>query len=602
MAERRLKRRKALRFEVGTKVRAQVFNAKKQRPEWKHGVVIKTKVELKTKVKELKDKIIPYRVRLDDGMEILVKEDTDSYCVRADKPFSFDEIADGILDFDHPHLKFKGKDVTVTKAHTALIDLGWTANEGDTKSAVAALKKLPPTAWGLFTQMSMIKLSSGRYGSAAADAGRAMTLLENSNLKDKDLLCARNYALRALCLIEFQAPNAAIADAKKALELDKNNKVYEALQNFAAKYDKLVAMQMKRSKAVEDSKIPVTVLTGFLGSGKTTLLNYILREQKEKRYAVIENEFGAVGVDDGLIRNKFTDKEDVVEMNNGCICCTVRGDLVKTLKRIKEMMRNGRNFDGVIIETTGMADPAPVAQTFFADDEVSMSYRIDGIITVVDCKWIVERLDEEKKGENEAVEQVAFADVVLLNKTDLCNADHIKLVKKRISEINSGAVMYETKYSRVDLTKITNIKGFSLDRVLANDEEFMNFDQEHEHDSSVTSVGVVLDGELSWKRFQTFINYMMREKGVDLYRSKGVVAIYGMSQKFVFQAVHMLFGGERTEQWKPGEKRTSRMIFIGKNLDEKQIKEDASMCVVHGAQTAATDANFMFGSGDGFKA
>eukprot|EP00466_Bigelowiella_natans_P020304 jgi/Bigna1/58397/fgenesh1_pm.85_\ len=350
------------------------------------------------------------------------------------------------------------------------------------------------------------------------------------------------------------------------------------------------------------AKTPVTILTGFLGSGKTTLLNYILREQKEKKYAVIENEFGAVGVDDALIRNKFKDEEDIIEMNNGCICCTVRGDLVKTLHKISAMIENGKSLDGVIIETTGMADPAPVAQTFFADDKVNNSFRIDAIITVVDCKWILQRLDEEKQGENEAVEQVAFADVVLLNKVDLVDAEHVKKVKSRIKGINASTKMIETKYSRVDLTKITDIASFTLDRVMANDEEFLNFDQEHEHDNSVSSVGVVLDGELSMDKFNDFIQYMMKNKGADLYRSKGVVAINGMSTKFVFQAVHMLLGGEPTDEWKVGEKRISRMIFIGKNLDEEAIRKGAQACVVRGSGEAAVEEAFTFGSGDGFKA
>eukprot|EP00468_Gymnochlora_sp_CCMP2014_P009741 CAMPEP_0167762442 /NCGR_PEP_ID=MMETSP0110_2-20121227/12769_1 /TAXON_ID=629695 /ORGANISM="Gymnochlora sp., Strain CCMP2014" /LENGTH=586 /DNA_ID=CAMNT_0007649315 /DNA_START=55 /DNA_END=1815 /DNA_ORIENTATION=- len=580
---------KKYRYTVGTSVKCHTGRG------WQLGVIVR--IDYK---EPGWSKVVPYQVRLNSGPLIYVPADTPELCIRASAIETPDGIKSALLDFFHEDVDTAK--VTIAGIQKALNDLGWEEDEGDSKKAVESLKKLPVKAWSLFTMKSMLEMEKDLCGASAASAGRAMVLLERSELKDKDRLLAHNLGLRAYSLIDFMAPKAASVDASKATELDKSNELYKGIKAYADDLAAFVSRRSKERKAYEDSKVPVTVLTGFLGSGKTTLLNYILKEQKEKKYAVIENEFGAVGVDDQLIRNKFDSDEDIIEMNNGCICCTVRGDLIKTLKKINFMIAKGKKFDGVIIETTGMADPAPVAQTFFADDDVAGTFKIDGIITVVDCKWIIERLDEEKKGENEAVEQVAFADVILLNKTDLVDKARVDKVKARILDINSQAKMIETKYSRVDLNKITNIGGFSLDRVLASDEEFFNFDQEHEHDSSVSSVGVVLKGELEMTKFNRFIGKMMREKGVDLYRSKGVVAIQGMNKRFVFQAVHMLFGGEPTTAWKKGEKRVSRMIFIGKNLDEKEIKEDAEACLAKSTAALQVDEKFIFGSGSGYKA
>jgi len=555
-----------------------------------------------------------YQVQLDSGEYVDVPEDSDAFCFKSasfedqSKISSFEDpvqrIKNMILGFKHPEIK----DSSILREEEILKKLtkmGWVIDETDQKAAVEAMKKLTNDAWSLFTAKSMKELATNRNGAAAADAGRALVLLDRTNMEDnnvKKVLVAQNLALRSLALVGFMAPKAAAADADKASNLCPDNMVLQYLKKFADDYAKNSAQREEARRKFEASKLPVTVLTGFLGSGKTTLLNYILSEQKERKYAVIENEYGSVGVDDQLVRSKFKEDEDVVEMNNGCICCTVRGDLVKTLNRIAKMIKGGKELDGVIIETTGMADPAPVAQTFFADDNVANTFRIDGIVTVVDCKWIIERLDEEKKGENEAVEQVAFADVLLLNKTDLVDKKRLEEVKSKIRSFNSQAKLIETKYSRVDLREIINIGGFSLDRVMANDEEFFNFDQEHEHDSSVSSVGISFEGELNGRRFEAFITKMMRDKGVDLYRSKGVVAILGMHKKFVFQAVHMLFGGEPTEDWKPGEKRTCRFVFIGKNLNKEEIEREAKHCIASDARYDAVDRQFIFGSGDGYKA
>jgi G3E family GTPase len=329
-------------------------------------------------------------------------------------------------------------------------------------------------------------------------------------------------------------------------------------------------------------KTPVTVVTGFLGSGKTTLLNHILTQKHGLKIAIIENEFGEVGVDDALLKKaagldetKLSGDEEIVEMNNGCICCTVRGDLIKFLTKL-----TSKKLDLVLIETTGLADPAPVAQTFFVDDTIQKHYSLDAIITVVDSKHIVQHLEEEKPEgvENESVEQIAFADIVLLNKTDLVSREEIDRVKSKILSINQGVEVFETQHSEIDIHKILNKDAFSLERVLEMDPEFLS-DQDHEHDQTVSSVGFSFDYDLELSKLETLIGYLMREKGTDLYRYKGVIPVKGMEYKFVFQGVHMLFGGHFTqEKWAPGEKRQGRFIFIGKNLDHDEIRLGFMAC------------------------
>ncbi|KAJ3412141.1 hypothetical protein HDV05_001179 [Chytridiales sp. JEL 0842] len=348
------------------------------------------------------------------------------------------------------------------------------------------------------------------------------------------------------------------------------------VESYAALAEKWVhagAMPAKGQKSKK--KTPVTVITGFLGSGKTTLLNHILSENHGMKVAVIENEFGEVGVDDALIRSRrFTGDEEIIEMNNGCICCTVRGDLIKFLTKLP------RNLDLVLIETTGLADPAPVAQTFFVDDNIQETYTLDSIVTVVDAKHILQHLDEVKPEgvENESVEQVAFADLVLLNKIDLVDPDTLTSVKNQIKSINASVEIIETLQSKVDPKLLLNKQSFSLDRVLALDPEFLT-DQDHQHDQSVTSVGFKFEYDLVLSKLEALIGKLMREKGTDLYRYKGVLPVKGMDEQFVFQGVHMLFGGAFSDRkWKKGEKREGRFIFIGKNLDADWIRAEFEKC------------------------
>eukprot|EP00434_Breviolum_minutum_P027368 symbB.v1.2.024197.t2/scaffold2271.1/size83755/5 len=327
--------------------------------------------------------------------------------------------------------------------------------------------------------------------------------------------------------------------------------------------------------AAAQNKVPAHILTGFLGSGKTTLLNHILRETHGKRFAVIENEFGEIGIDDKLIaRREDLGAEQIIEMNNGCICCTVRGDLIQGLRSIlKKTTLDGNKLDGVIIETTGLADPAPVAQTFFADDVIQARMTLDGIITVVDAKHCLQHLHEEKPEgvENEAVEQLAFADRIIVNKTDLVTEAELSELTREVRKINGVAPMIYTQNSKVQVQEIMGIKGFSLDRVLESDAEFLS-DQDHQHDQSVSSVGIECAGECDQEKLNNWIAKLLRERGTDIFRTKGVLAVKGCDQRFVFQGIHMIFGGQPQDDWSPGEERVNRLIFIGRNLNRDELQ------------------------------
>jgi len=353
----------------------------------------------------------------------------------------------------------------------------------------------------------------------------------------------------------------------------------------------------------EDRRVPVTVLTGFLGSGKTTLLNHLLTTTHGKKLAIIENEFGDVGIDDALLaqNTKMQVDEQIFEMMNGCLCCTVRQDLVIVLKKLKQRVWSGQlKLDGIVIETTGMADPAPVAQTFFVDPDVKEFARLDGIITLVDAKHIEQHLDEEKAegAENEAVEQVAFADRLLLNKTDLVTPDDLARVEGRLRAINAFAPIERCSKSEVSADSVLNIGAFDLKRTVEMDAEFLNTDGEHVHDTSVTSLCIREPGVVDYDEMQEWIDAVLLSKGADIYRMKGILAVTNSKQKFVYQGVHMVFNGNFEEEWGKDEAYESKLVFIGKNLDREALTAGFRECISTPELREKRCKNLRFAVGD----
>ncbi len=314
--------------------------------------------------------------------------------------------------------------------------------------------------------------------------------------------------------------------------------------------------------------IPVTVLTGYLGACKTTLLNRILTHEHGKKVAVIINEFGEVGIDNQLVIDV---EEEIFEMNNGCICCTVRGDLIRI---IGNLMKRRDKFDHLVIETTGLADPAPVIQTFFMDEDVRSQTFLDSVVTVVDAKHIDQHWESE-----EVQEQIAFADVILLNKTDLVSTQALENLKQKIQSMNVMAKLYPTYDANIEIDQILGIEAFSLDHALEIDPEILGEDA-HQHDETVISVTIVESGDLNGKKLNSWISELLRNQGPDIFRMKGILSIQGEKNRFVFQGVHMLFDGKADRPWYPQETRKNKLVFIGRNLDEMQLKEGFRDCLV----------------------
>ena len=320
------------------------------------------------------------------------------------------------------------------------------------------------------------------------------------------------------------------------------------------------------------AQTPVTVLTGYLGAGKTTLLNRILSENHGKRFAVVINEFGELGVDNDLVVDA---DEEVFEMNNGCICCTVRGDLIRIIGGL--MKRKGK-FDGIIVETTGLADPAPVAQTFFVDEDVKRATKLDAIVTVVDAKHLPARL----KDSAEAQEQVAFADIIVLNKMDLVSADEAAEVERMIKAINPYAEIRRATKSDVPLDAVIGRDAFNLERILEREPDFLSGEDDHEHDSEVNSVSFEVSRPIDAEKFNVWINQLLQSKGQDLLRTKGILHYAGDSRRFAFQAVHMIADGDYIGEAKAGDPRKSKIVFIGRDLNRPQLRRGFEGCQADG--------------------
>ena len=331
------------------------------------------------------------------------------------------------------------------------------------------------------------------------------------------------------------------------------------------------------------AQIPVTVLTGYLGSGKTTLLNRILSENHGKRYAVIVNEFGEIGIDNDLI---VESDEEIYEMNNGCVCCTVRGDLIRT---VEGLMRRPGRFDAILVETTGLADPVPVAQTFFMDDDVRSKTRLDAVVALVDAKHLPLRL----KDSHEAEDQIAFADVIVLNKTDLVTEDELRQVEATVRAINPAARIHRAERSGVPLTEVLDRGAFDLKRALENDPHFLDADDndhhhdDHDHDHhhhaspihDVTVKSISLRGGLmDPRKFFPWIEKTTQMDGPSILRLKGIIAIKDDPERYVVQGVHMILEGDHQRAWKDGEPRESRLVLIGRDLDAERLKRTFEAC------------------------
>ncbi len=314
--------------------------------------------------------------------------------------------------------------------------------------------------------------------------------------------------------------------------------------------------------------VPVTLITGYLGAGKTTLLNRILTYEHGKKIAVIVNEFGEVGIDNQLVID--TD-EEIFEMNNGCICCTVRGDLIRI---IGNLMKRRDKFDHLVIETTGLADPAPVIQTFFMDEDVKAQTKLDSVVTVVDAKHVWQHWEAE-----EVQEQIAFADVLLLNKIDLVTPDELDQLEQRIRGMNAIAKIYRTRDAALEMDALLGIGAFDLNQALQIDPDFLS-ETAHEHDETVGSVAIVESGEVDGNKLNAWLSDLLKNQGADIFRMKGILTIAGEDFRFVFQGVHMLFDGTADRPWRPGEIRKNELVFIGRNLDEAALKANFRACLV----------------------
>jgi G3E family GTPase len=309
-------------------------------------------------------------------------------------------------------------------------------------------------------------------------------------------------------------------------------------------------------------KIPITVITGFLGAGKTTLLKHLLSQDHGRQLAIIVNEFGEIGIDQQLVIGV---EEEILEMNNGCLCCNVRSDLVRTLL---DLIPQKHRFDGIVIETTGLANPAPIIHTVASHPMLNFSYEMDAVVTLVDAKHLGLSLHQDA----EAMEQIAYADLILMNKVDLCEEQVLEKLVEEISHINNQAPVLFTEYARVDFSQVFNRHAYDLSRQQAIREEGEKHSHHHQHALAVQSISFSFEGSLSAEGFQAWMEALNRHPRMQLYRYKGIINLEGDDDRIVFQGVHQLFESDSDRPWRSDEVRLNQFVFIGKNLDEELIR------------------------------